>query len=127
MFKDKYNSVWEYLEEMLSTVDLMMNAVVDRYVFSTIAYNDIHGHEWAVESLLNFVKDNGLVVMSEQFYELIKYKLAYNKTLYDKLNEIEMIIVKPWLMMKPDYKETVKHMSDPSSIDWIKTHGGEQQ
>jgi len=121
LFNKSYDTTWGYLEEMLSTVDILNNSVVDRHVFSTIGYNNIKGHEWAIESLLDFIKNNGLVIMGKTFYELIKYKLMFNRTLYNKLEKLNMIIINPYIMRKPDFEETIKHMSDKDSINWIRT------
>ncbi len=117
----KYESVWMYLLEMLETYHVIDNSIVDRYVFSTIAYNNIKEHTWAIKFMLQSIAQEGFVILGGYFADLITYKLSVYPELFEIYNRIPKLTVHPWLFREPNYEETIAHMSDQVSIDWVRS------
>ncbi len=117
----KYENVLAYIKEMLGTYHVVDNSVVDRHVISTIAYNDIRENVFYVHILLKTIQREGFLVIGGLFDELVIYKLKQYPLLLETYEKIPKVSVYPWLFREADLDDTLAHMSDPVSINWVKS------
>ncbi len=117
----KYENTWKYIEEMLETFHITDNTVIDRYVFSTIVYGDISEHVFYVKILLKAVARDGFLVVGGMFDELLYHKLKMYPDLLSVYEKIPKVSVYPWLFREPDFRDTLAHMRDQDSVNWIRS------
>jgi hypothetical protein len=115
----KYNNVFDYIKEMIETYDVIDNTVVDRHVFSTIAYNDIKEYTWFVETLIKSISREGFLVIGGFFDELVIYKLKLYPQLLEIYKKVPKVTVYPWLFREANIKDTLDHMTDEISKHWV--------
>ncbi len=116
-----YNSAEGYIREMIETLELLRGKIVDRLVYSTIAYNDITGQEFNVARIMTFVKDNGVLITSTPFWELLHYKLKRYPELLDILHTTRVILFHPYIRFSPNWDDVLDHMHSQESINFVRT------
>jgi hypothetical protein len=117
-----YQDAKGYVEEMENTINQLEGKVIDRFVYSTIAYQDFRDEIGLVAYLMNFVKENCILIMSTSFKKLIDYKLKGYRELKEILDHTRMILLHPYLLYQPDFKETLVHMNSKESMLFIINH-----
>ncbi len=116
-----YKSASGYIQEMIETMELLRGKVVDRFVFSTIAYNNLTGQEFNVARLMNFVRENGVLITSTGYWELISYKLKNYPELLDILHGTRVILFHPYIRFPPNWDDVLRHMHSAESINFVRT------
>jgi hypothetical protein len=116
-----YSTAEGYIREMIETLELLRGKIVDRLVYSTIAYNDIAGQEFNVARIMNFVKENGVLITSTPFWELLHFKLKKYPDLLDILHTTRVILFHPYIRFPPNWDDVLAHMHSQESINFVRT------
>jgi hypothetical protein len=116
-----YQDADGYISEMIQTMEQLSGKIIDRFVYSTIAYNSIQGREFQIARLMNFVRQNGILITSIGYWQLLTYKLRNHKDLLDILTNTRVLIFYPYIRFKPNWDDTLAHMHDSESINFVKT------
>ncbi len=116
-----YNSAEGYIREMIETMELLRGKIVDRFVYSTVAYNDIQGQEFNVARLMTFVRDNGILITSVPYWHLLEFKLKKYPDLMDILHSTRVLLFHPYIRFPPNWGDVLSHMHSQESINFVRT------